>query len=220
MSHMIFTPEERALLEKIGTAVTIQQRSILFYQGDAADMLYYIQRGRVRVFQITPSGREVNLDVVEAGHIIGESAFGEQKRRPACVQAVNTVSLLAFSLEDLLPLFQTKPTLALHFLQQCSDTMDRLASRLHEQCLLDRYGKVASFILDLTATESTAKGTKDGILPYTHENIALSLGLSRTTVTSVLGYFEQQGWLKSGYGQIRILDRQALLEYVHQKSNQ
>ena len=219
MPQEIFTPKEKALLERIGTPVTIQPRSILYFQGDVADKIYYIRSGRVRVFQLTPSGREVNMDVVEAGHIIGESAFG-QGSRPACVQAVNTVQLVAFPAEALLPHFQTEPALALHFLQQCSNTMDRLANRLHEQCLLDRYGKVASFVLDLTSTESPEKGTVDGILPYTHENIAESLGLSRTTVTAVLKHFADQGWLQIGYRQIKILDRQALTDFVCRHSEQ
>lgn len=217
MQQEIFSPEEKALLQDLGTPLTIPPQGMVYFQGDPADKIYYIRKGRVRVFQNTASGREVNLDVVEAGHIIGESAFAPGQVRPACVQAVNTVQLVSFRQEDLTPHFQARPTLALHFLQQCSNTMDRLTSRLREQCLLDRFGKTASFILDLTATDSPEKGTVGGSLPYTHENIAESLGLSRSTVTMVLGRFEKLGWVKSGYGKLQILDREALTEFVRQQ---
>lgn len=217
MKRSIFTEEEKALLERIGTPRQVLPRGLIYLQGDEADHLYYICSGRVRVFQNTPSGREVTLDVVEAGHIIGESAFTEGQKRPACIQAVNQVQLVSFQMADVLPYFRTEATLALHFLQQCSNTMDRLSNRLHDQCLMDRYGKIASFILDLTAEESEEKGTLDGVLPYTHEDIAESLGLSRTTVTAVLQEFEEQGWVRGGYGQLKVMNRTALEGYLLQK---
>lgn len=193
---------------------------MIYMQEDLADLIYYIVKGRIRVFQNISSGREVTLDVVEAGHIIGESAFLPKALRPTCIQAINAVHLIGFRAADMIPYFQSEPQLALHFLQQCSNTIDRLSLRVHEQCLLDRYGKVASFILDITATNSPDKDTEDGNLPYTHENIADSLGLSRPTVTQVLRRFEQNGWITCGYGHVKVVDRQALALFVRQQREQ
>lgn len=214
MGKDIFSPQETALLQRIGVPLTVQPGAMLYFEGEPADKIYYIKKGRVRVFRNFSSGREVTLDVVEAGHIIGESAFVEHSTRPATVQAVNTVQLVSCRAADLLPHFRTEPQLALHFLQQCSNTMDRLAARLHDQCLLDRYGKVASFILDLSATDSPEKGTVGGTIPYTHENLADSLGLSRSTVSAVIKDFETKGWLQTGYRWVKVLDREALAAFV------
>ena len=68
----------------------------------------------------------------------------------------------------------------------CSVTMDYLVERMEEQCLLDRYGKVASYILNRTVPDSEDMGTEGGVLPYTHEDLSVSLGLNRSTVTQVL----------------------------------
>ena len=219
MKKEIFTPQEKALFEKIGQPLNVQPGGLIYMEGDSADKIYYIKKGRVRVYQSISSGREVNMDVVSAGQIFGESAFcgaafGESGLRPACIQAVTPVKLLVIPAAELAAHLQKEPTLALHFLQQCSATMDRLASRLQEQCLLDRYGKVASFLLDLTAVDSLEKGTVGGVLPYTHENLADSLGLSRSTVTGVLRLFEENGWVENGYGRVKVLDRAALEEFV------
>lgn len=214
MKKEIFTDHERELLENIGQKQTFPAGQLIYMEGDVADKIYYIYKGRVRVYQSISSGREVTLDVVGEGSIIGESAFVEGCTRPTCIQAVNTVQLVSCKIADLLPYFGSESSLALHFLQQCSNTMDRLSYRLHEQCLLDRYGKIASFLLDLTVTDSPETGTVGGIVPYTHENLADSLGLSRTTVTAVLRNFDEQGWIKSGYGQIKVIDRAAMIEFV------
>lgn len=217
---MIFSPEEQQLIRSVGTASSLQPGHFLYMEGDRADMLYYLQAGRVRVFQNFPSGREVTLDVVEAGHIVGESAFLPEAFRPTCIQAVNAVRLISFRSADIVPYFQTMPQLALHFLQQCSNTIDRLSLRMQEQCLLDRYGKVASLILDITASDSPDKDTLRGKLPYTHEQIAASLGLSRPTVTAVLREFARRGWVENGYGYVRLLDRPALLRFIEAQKNQ
>ena len=219
MEKRIFTPKEEALLRSIGTLSTARPGQPIYLKGDAAERVYYVLKGRVRVFENLYSGREMTLDVVEAGHIFGESAFTEGALRPTCVQAVNRVTMLSFRPADVLPYFRSEPQLALHFLQLCSGTMDHLTARMVDQCLLDRYGKMAGYILDETASDSVGKGTAGGVLPYTHEELSVSLGLNRSTVTTVLKKFEQEGWLKRGYGFIKVLDRQALQEIVEQQKN-
>ncbi len=219
MENRVLTPKEEGILRSIGTAFTAQPGQPIYLKGDLADRIYYVLKGRVRVFENLYSGRELTLDVVEAGRIFGESAFVIGNTRPTCVQAVNEASLLSFRPGDALPYFKSMPQLALHFLQLCSGTMDHLTARMEAQCLLDRYGKVAAYILDETAFDSVEKGTAGGVLPYTHEELAMSLGLNRSTVTQVLKGFEENRWLESGYRSIKVLDRQALTEVVERQKD-
>lgn len=219
MENRVFTPKEEGLLRSVGTVSTARPGQPIYLKGDPADRIYYVLKGRVRVFENLYSGRELTLDVVEAGRIFGESAFVSGSTRPTCVQAVNEASLLSFRPTDVLAYFKSEPQLALHFLQLCSGTMDHLTARMEAQCLLDRYGKVAAYILDETESASVEKGTAGGVLPYTHEDLAVSLGLNRSTVTQVLKRFEENGWLESGYRAVKILDRQALMEVVERQKD-
>lgn len=214
MGKRILTAAEEKLLQDIGVVFTVQSGHLIYLKGDPADRVYYILKGRVRIFENLYSGREMTLDVVGAGRLFGESAFVEHSTRPACVQAVNKVTLVSFRMADVLPYFRSRGELALHFLQLCSATMDYLVDRMEEQCLLDRYGKVASYILSRTTPASEDMGTEGGVLPYTHEDLSLSLGLNRSTVTLVLKRFQEEGWLERGYGFMRVLDRQALEQVV------
>lgn len=210
MDGRVFTREEERVLRDMGIVFTVQPGHLVYMKGDPADRVYYILKGRVRIFENLYSGREMTLDVVESGRIFGESAFAPGNLRPACVQAVNKVTLVSFRMADVLPYFCSRAEFALHFLQLCSNTMDHLTARMEEQCLLDRYGKVASFILDVTEQDSVEKGTAGGVIPYTHEDLSVSLGLNRSTVTMVLKEFEKQGCLERGYGYVKVVDRRAL----------
>lgn len=220
MNNKVFTHEEEKVLRDVGVVFTVQPGHLIYMKGDPADRVYYLLKGRVRIFENLYSGREMTLDVVEAGRIFGESAFSPGNMRPACVEAVNKVTLVSFRMSDVLPYFRTRAEFALHFLQLCSDTMDHLTARMTEQCLLDRYGKVASFILDVTGRDSVEKGTAGGVIPYTHEALSISLGLNRSTVSMVLKEFEKQGCLESGYGYVKVLNRRALETVVEGQMNQ
>lgn len=213
------TQEEETLLREIGVVVTFLPGCLIYLKGDPADRVYYILKGRVRIFENLYSGREMTLDVVGAGRMFGESAFVEKNIRPACVQAVNQVTLVSFRMADILPYFGSRTGLALHFLQLCSSTMDYLVDRMEEQCLLDRYGKVASYLLNRTAPDCEGMGTEGGVLPYTHEELSVSLGLNRSTVSTVLKKFKEEGWLERGYGFLRVLDREALEAVVEGQKN-
>ncbi len=211
------TEEECRLLEHIGTPVRVESGHSVYMKGDTADRLYYIKKGRVRIYDNVPSGREITVDVIEAGHIFGESAFSGVSTRPVNVEAVTEATLIVIKMTVLAEQMKQHPTLALHLLQMLSDSMDRLMNRVEEQCLLDRYGKTASYLLDVTSVESEEKGTLGGIVPYTHGELADSLGLNRTTVTSVLKYFDQKKWISCGYGQIRVVEREKLREFVEEQ---
>lgn len=217
MDGRVFTCEEVKVLEEIGITFTVQPGHLIYMKGDPADRVYYIVKGRVRIFENLYSGREMTLDVVGAGRIFGESAFEGKGVRPACVEAVNKVTLISFRMAEVLPYFRIRAEFALHFLQLCSKTMDHLSARMEEQCLLDRYGKVASFILDVTEKDGKEKGTAGGVIPYTHEDLSMTLGLNRSTVTTVLKKFEQEGCVERGYGYLRVKDRQALEDVVERQ---
>lgn len=214
MDFRRLTKEECDILNNIGTEIHVPGGQHVYMKGDPADRVYYIEKGRVRIYDNVPSGREITVDVIEAGHIFGESAFCSNRTRPVNIEAVTDVTLVVLRPGILTEHMAKYPSLALHLLQMCSDSMDRLMNRVEEQCLLDRYGKTASYLLDVTAVESEEKGTLGGVVPYTHSQLADSLGLNRTTVTAVLKYFEQKKWISCGYGQIRVTDREKLREFV------
>lgn len=219
MNSRIFTREEEAVLGEIGITYTVQPGHLVYMKGDPADRVYYIKKGRVRIFENLYSGREMTLDVAEAGRIFGESAFVPGNTRPASVEAVSRVTLTSFKMADILPYFRSRAEFALHFLQLCSNTMDHLTARMEEQCLLDRFGKVASYLLDVTEKNSQDKGIEGGAVPYTHEDLSVTLGLNRSTVTMVLKEFEQMGCLERGYGYLNVKDRKALKEIVEGQKN-
>ena len=202
--------EKFGVFESVGRVLRYRPGELIYMERDAADTLYLIRRGRVRVYLGTESGEEVTLEILEKGRIFGESSFIQNACRPTTVSAVTDTELVACRLAALGPALQSNWELTRALLQMMSDTCDYLSRLVKRAYLYDRRERLAAFLLELTAADDPDKDIRDGALPYTHEDLALVTGLSRVTVTRVLGEFQRAGWVECGYRKIRVRDRAGL----------
>lgn len=202
--------EQFDMFEAVGQLLHYRAGELIYMQQDSADILYLIRKGRVRVYLSTESGEEVTLEIVEKGRIFGESSFVQNACRPTTVSAVTDTELVACRLSELGPALCGSWELTSALLQMMSDTCDYLSRLVKRAYLYDRRERLAAFLLEQTAVDNPDKGIVDGALPYTHEDLALVVGLSRVTVTRVLGEFQRQGWVECGYRKIRVRDREGL----------
>lgn len=210
--------EQFGAFEAVGQVLSYQPGEIIYMQQDSADTLYLIRKGRVRVYLSTESGEEVTLEIVERGRIFGESSFVRNACRPTSVTAVTQTELVACKLAALGPALSKSWELTSALLQMMSDTCDYLSRLVKRAYLYDRRERLAAFLLEQTADDNPDKGIVNGTLPYTHEDLALVAGLSRVTVTQVLGEFSKNGWVECGYRSIRVLRRDGLQKVLARRT--
>lgn len=200
--------------EKAGTKVKYHPNDIIYMQEDDSTNLYLILKGLVRVFNINPMGEEVTFEFLEKGRIFGESSFFQNSLRPTTVMAVNEVELISCYLDDLYPYLSDSKELTISLLKLLSQTCDYMTSLLKKAYTYNRYEKIASFLLEQTVVDNIDKGIINSTLPYTHEEIATIVGLSRVTVTKVLNDFAKKGYIKNKYKKIIILNKKALAQLL------
>ena len=198
------------VFESVGQLLRYRPGELIYMEQDAADTLYLVRRGRVRVYLSTEGGEEVTLEILEKGRIFGESSFVQGGSRPTTVSAVTGTELVACKLTELRPALRENWELTRALLEMMSRTCDYLSRLVKRAYLYDRRERLAAFLLEQTARDDPDKGIRDGALPYTHEDLALVVGLARVTVTRVLGEFQRQGWVECGYRKIRVRDRAGL----------
>lgn len=201
--------------QKAGQTVKYHAGQCIYYQGDLSKQFYLIKKGRVRVFFLDQNGQEMTVEIIEKGRIFGDSSFLNQTSRPTTVEAINDVELYACSLESLVPYLSENPTLTVTLFKLLIRNMDNLSNQLHNLYFLDRYQKVASFLLEQTKHPNVDKEITATCMPYTHQELAYCIGLSRGTVTRVLDSFKEQGMVAIRYKKIIIKDRKALQAVLH-----
>lgn len=199
--------------EAAGTRVNYKPHDLIYMQEDYTNCLYLILKGRVRVFNITSAGDEITYEVLEKGRIFGESSFFQNSSRPTNVEAITDVELISVYLSDLYPYLSQSSELSIALLKLLSHTCDYLTDLLKKAYTYDRYEKIASFLLD-QSIDNIDKGIINQTIPYTHEEIATVVGLSRVTVSNVLREFVKKGYIENKYKKIIILNRNDLSDIL------
>ncbi|MCD7918584.1 MAG: Crp/Fnr family transcriptional regulator [Clostridiales bacterium] len=209
-----FTDEELERFSQAGYLRRFARNEMIYLEGDVANTLCIIRRGRVRIMFSTPEGEELTVEIVEKGRLFGESSFLSKSLRPTTVTAVTEVELICCTIPQLIPCLCQNPDILTKLLQHCSETMNHLSYSLHSFRFLNRYQRIASFLLTETGTDNPDKEITGQCLPYTHDEIAMCLGLARPTVSQVLKEFERKGCVRCAYGRVYVLDRAALEQAV------
>ena len=201
--------------ENAGTTYRYPAGATLYMQGDSAPTIYFIRRGRVRMFYIGDSGKEITFQIVGERQLFGESAFLSHASRETSVLAVNEVEVISCKIANLIPYMQESRELNKLILTLLTVNYGNLCSQLKRLTLYDSTQRVASYLLDQTLVPHEELGIFDETLPYTHEELGACLNLNRVTVTRILNRFAKEGWVKLRQKRIKVLNRaelQALLE--------
>src|ERR1043166_10302618 len=93
-----FDPKE--FLAKVGegkTIVDFRKNEIVFAQGDAADTVFYIQKGRVKVVVLSEQGKEAVVGILGPGQFFGEGCMNGHSLRMATTTAMEGCRLTAIT---------------------------------------------------------------------------------------------------------------------------
>ena len=175
---------------------------MIYLQGARPDRFYYLVSGSVRSFISTGGGEERVLAVHRAGDLMGEASFFDGCPRVTSAMALEDCQILTIGRTELDAAFQRHPELALPMLQHLARTVRTLSGHVESFSLPARQ-RVARWLLAQPPGE-------DGSLRATHEGIGQAVGLSRVTVSRVLGELSGQGLLALGYRAVTVLNRMGL----------
>ena len=173
---------------------------MVYLQGTRPECFYYLISGSVRSFISSSAGEERVLTVHRAGDLMGEASFFDGCPRVTSAMALEDCLILAVDRAQLDAAFQRHPELALPMLQYLARTV-RLLSDHVESSSLPAQQRVARWLL---------RQPDGGAVKATHEGIGQAVGLSRVTVSRVLGELAAQGLVSLGYRSVAVRDRAAL----------
>ena len=175
---------------------------LIYLQDTQAEQFYYILSGTVKCFLSSGAGSERTLTLHHSGELIGEAAFFDRQPRVSSAIAVTRCELVSVDRQHLSEVFARHPDLAISMLEYLSHTI-RLLSIHVDGTLLQADQRIARYLLSL-APEA------DGTIRCTHEEIGAAVGVSRVTVSRVLGELTKAGAVSTGYRTLKIVNRSAL----------
>ena len=175
---------------------------LIYLQNTQATCFYYLKSGKVKSFIQSEDGGERVLNLYTAGSLFGEASFFDELPRVSSAVAVVPCEIVPIDRELVTQEFARNPELALAMMQYLARTV-RLLSVHVDGAFLQADKRIARHLLSLSPALS-------GVIRCTHEEIGSTVGVSRVTVSRVLGEFDRNGWIETGYRSLTLKDRGAL----------
>lgn len=190
----------------------IKKGSIIFNEGDELDKVYFIHKGFVKLYQLSPEGRETTIYLYGPGQILGVRALtSEDKCARHFAEAITDLSMITINRKDYFEAVNKNPEYLLDLLHVFIDRLNYTERKLEGFIITDVTSRIAYFLLDIANRFCEGK-TKNFELPLTltHQRIAEFVGSFRETVTLSLNKLKKEGVLKDYRGKITILDLKKL----------
>lgn len=171
--------------------------NLVFGQEEAGDALFVIAKGRVKVVLYGESGKEITLSFFKEGDFFGEMSLLDDMPRSANVVTTEDSTLLILKRDAFKRHLEENPTTAINILAELSMRLRTADSIIGNLTLLDVYGRVAHFLMDMAKKEG--EEVEEGILIRkrpTQQDIASMVNTSRETVSRALNEFQKRGLLR------------------------
>jgi len=185
-----------AELERLGGRRRYAAGETLFLEGDRAGEVLVLVSGEVKISVGSQDGREVILDVLEAGSLIGELSAIDKEPRSATVAALSAVEVLAVAAGPFNEFLDRHPDVLRQLLLE---VIRRLRVRVRHQLEFgagDALGRVCARLVELTDRYGRDDGSAVVLSsPVSQSELAAWTGLSREAIVKALRALRQLGWI-------------------------
>jgi CRP/FNR family cyclic AMP-dependent transcriptional regulator len=191
----VFDPKE--FLAKVGEGKTIlefRKGEVVFTQGDAADTIFYIQKGRVKVVVISEQGKEAVVGIVGPGQFFGEGCMNGHSLRIATTTAMEECLVTAITKAAMLAVLHDEPTFSELFMAYLLTRNSRIEEDLIDQLFNSSEKRLARLLLLLA--NFGKEGSPQPITPnISQETLAEMIGTTRSRVSFFMNKFRKLGFI-------------------------
>ena len=176
----------------------LRKRSVkgqsLFLQGDAADEMFLIKGGRVKLNKVIEDGSEITLDIRKAGDFVGETMFSEEALYPMSAYCLEDTLTCGFTKRQFEQLVLQNPNVGLQIIKNLSERITWLTSRVGSLAVTnieDRLYRVLSSV----AREHGRSSSRGLVIqfPLTHEDLSFLTGAHRVSITRAMQSLKRTG---------------------------
>lgn len=190
-----FDPKE--FLAKVGGGRTIskyRKGQKLFSQGDVADSVFYIQKGRVKVTIVSEHGKEAVIAILGKDEFCGEGCLAGQKLRIATAAAMTDCEVMRLQKAAIVRVLHEEPAFSELFVAHLLTRTIRVEEDLVDQLFNSSEKRLARALLLL------ANFGKDGkpepiIAKVSQETLAEMIGTTRSRVSFFMNKFRKLGFI-------------------------
>jgi CRP/FNR family transcriptional regulator, cyclic AMP receptor protein len=209
--------DPKAFLAIVGDGKTIlefHKDQIVFSQGDVADTIFYIQKGRVKVVVISEQGKEAVVGIFGPGQFFGEGCMNGHSVRIATTTAMEDSLVTAITKTAMLAVLHDEPKFSEMFMAYLLTRNSRIEEDLIDQLFNSSEKRLARLLLLLA--NFGKEGSPQPIIPnISQETLAEMIGTTRSRVSFFMNKFRKLGFI-SYNGKIEV-NRSLLTAVLYDK---
>ncbi len=198
--------DPQAFLATIGEGrkvVACPQKQTIFTQGDAADAVFYIQKGKVRLTVVSESGKEATLGILNVGEFFGEGGLAGQPLRMGSATAMTDCELLQIDKKAMILALHREHTFSDLFVAYLLARNVRYEEDLVDQLFNSSEKRLARILLLLA--HFGKNGVPETVIPkISQETLAEMIGTTRSRVSFFMNRFRKLGFVNYGGGGLQV----------------
>lgn len=205
--------EDLETMDRMAPTVSLPAGTLVYGPGEPLDRLYFLKRGRVRLYSLSESGRQLTLALLQDGNVFGETDSFATGAGSCYAETVTPSLLCSMSTQAFRTFMEVHPEVATRMVEILSKRLMALQELSQTLVFDDVETRVLLLLIKLGGDAETPGFTRVG-MPLTQQEIAGLIGSTRESVSLALGALATYGIVKTGRGTVWI-DRQKAHERLH-----
>ena len=198
---------ELELLDQIAESHEYRRRQVIWEPGTAANAVYIVRSGIVKLYKVSDEGRELTLHFFTKDHLFGELAVVSDTAHDSSAEAYEDTTLITIGKDDFLKVMMRNAALAMRMVRLVGDRRRQLERRVESLLFRSAHARLAALFLDL----ALSFGVRDsrGViinLKLTHREIASLIGATRETVSFAILDLRRDNLIQTEGKRVIILD--------------
>lgn len=194
--------ESKAFLTSVGigrSSTTYRPKEIVFRQGAAADAVYYIQKGKIRISVVSKQGKEAIIAQLGPGEFFGEGCLAGQALHIASAAAMGASTIARIEKDTMIRVLREQPNLAETFMAFLLSRNIQVQADLVDQLFNSSERRLARLLLLLA--NFGKEGKLDTVIPkISQETLASQVGTTRARINFFMNKFRKLGFVEYDSG--------------------
>lgn len=177
------------------------------------ERLYIVKRGRVRLYRLTPDGKQLTLDILDKGRIVGRMSWLGQELTDVYAEAIEDAVICSFTPEELQRLIDRFPSIGLNIIRYLSDRLAASEREREVMAFRSVEQRLAARLLELAERFGQPEGGGTAIdARLTQQELADMIGTSRETLATTISSLRERKILHMENHRVVLLDIEAIRE--------
>ena len=210
---MFFRSLDQGALDDVARCIyrrNVTSGEHILLEGEEPGSAYFVAEGQVRIYRMSPAGREQALADLLPGQVFNLVPIIDGRPAPSSAVARTDVALYAISRPDFLRLIRAYPAVAEAVLQDFAGRLRYLTGLIEALSLRSVPERLAQALLDMVREDQPPAAR------FTQQDLATKLGTVREVISRTLKNFEKDGLISMQRHQIVILDAERLASIANQ----